>query len=255
MGGTIDKRFRYFKRNKTNKRLDTNFTNIKKEIRQFILRDYVCIDLKNSQPFFLSQLIKTIIQYDNNNIPLCSHLCCCDLVKTFGIKAFKHISKVRQNQEKPKMSNFRKFEQSVIEGKFYNDFILQYPGNLTREKVKDIIIKVMFSRNTSKINFCFIPYEEDKKKFASVYPFIYDVIKILKEKNHAELAICLQRMESYIFIDCIAKKLVNNGIVPITIHDSVIIPEGSQDKALEIMRAVFKQKFNVVPSFHVEPLK
>ena len=47
-----DKRFRYFKRNKTNNRLDTNITNLKKDLKQFIIGEYVCIDLKNSQPFF-----------------------------------------------------------------------------------------------------------------------------------------------------------------------------------------------------------
>lgn len=52
-----DKRFRYFKRNSTNQRLDTNFTNLKSELRQFIIGDYIQIDLKNSQPFFLSVFI------------------------------------------------------------------------------------------------------------------------------------------------------------------------------------------------------
>jgi len=56
-----DKRFRYFKRNKTNNRLDTNLTNLKKELRNFIVGNYVSIDLKNSQPFFLAILILYLI--------------------------------------------------------------------------------------------------------------------------------------------------------------------------------------------------
>ena len=56
-----DKRFRYFKRNNTNKRLDTNLTNLKSDLRQFITGDYVSIDLKNSQPFLLGILIDNLI--------------------------------------------------------------------------------------------------------------------------------------------------------------------------------------------------
>jgi len=56
-----DKRFRYFKRNKTNRRLDTNLTNLKSDLRQFIKGDYVSIDLKNSQPLLLGILIDNII--------------------------------------------------------------------------------------------------------------------------------------------------------------------------------------------------
>lgn len=248
-----DKRFRYFKRNPTNKRLDTNFTNLKKELRQFIIGDYVSIDLKNSQPFFLSQLIKTIIE-DNNNIPLCSHLSYSNLLKTFGVKAFKRILLVRQNEEKSNLANLKQFENSVVKGSLYDDFVELYHCKLTRDEVKNIVIKVLFSRNVISKKYSFIPYKADKEIFATVYPFIYDVIKLLKEKNHVALAICLQRIESYIFIDCIAKELVNSGIVPLTIHDSVIVKAEDKDQALEIIKNVFIQNFEVIPCFHVEPL-
>ncbi len=35
-----DKRFRYFKRNNTNQRLDTNLTNLKSDLTQFIIGAY-----------------------------------------------------------------------------------------------------------------------------------------------------------------------------------------------------------------------
>lgn len=59
-----DKRLRYFRRNKRNNRLDSNLTNLKKDFRQFLIGDFVAIDLKNSQPFLFSILLKEII---NNN--------------------------------------------------------------------------------------------------------------------------------------------------------------------------------------------
>lgn len=62
-------------------------------------------------------------------------------------------------------------------------------------------------------------------------------------------------MESYIFIDCIAKDLVEAGIIPLTIHDSVLVEAKDQDRALEIIHKVFLDNFGVIPSFEVEPLK
>jgi len=255
-----DKRFRHFNRNKTNKRLDTNFTNLKKELRQFIIGDYVSIDLKNSQPFFLSQVIKAISNHNlkdkPNTILSCCYLCDPLLSQSFGVRALQRVSLIHQKGKKANLVNLKQFTDSTINGTVYDDFLKLYNGNLTRDEVKKIIIKVLFSRNEITMKYRkFIPYESDKKKFSSVFPFINEVVKTLKTKDHASLAIYLQRLESYIFIDCIAKELFNNGIVPLTIHDSVIIKTGDQEKALTIINDIFKQNFGVVPSFHVEPLQ
>ena len=61
-------------------------------------------------------------------------------------------------------------------------------------------------------------------------------------------------VESYLFIDCIAKELVNNGIVPFTIHDSVIVKAEHQLKTIDIMNEVFMKQIGVTPSFKVENL-
>lgn len=62
-----DKRLRYFSRNKTNNRLYTPVTNLKKELREFINGNLVNIDLKNSQPFFLSQLLMKLLLKANGD--------------------------------------------------------------------------------------------------------------------------------------------------------------------------------------------
>ena len=84
-----DKRFRHFHRNKTNNRLDTNLTNLKSELRQFIKGDFIGIDLKNSQPFLLSVLLNSII--NNSKVLLCSINNDLDLNRTFGVKAIQKI--------------------------------------------------------------------------------------------------------------------------------------------------------------------
>lgn len=254
-----DKRFRYFDRNRTNKRLDTNFTNLKKDLRQFIVGDKVSIDLKNSQPFFLYQVLKAIIgekrQGTDTILPLCCYLDPSFLSETFGIRALQRILLIHKKSKTSEMVNLKWFSKSVLNGSFYDDFVKIYPNEIDRDEVKLTMLKVLFSRNTIvRGPRLFIPYEAEKKVFSSVFPFVGEAIKILKEKDHAKLAIYLQRFESYIFIDCIAKQLVDSGIVPITIHDSIIIEARDQRETLKIMKEVFIRNFGVLPSFHVEHL-
>ena len=247
-----DKRFRYFKRNNTNRRLDTNLTNLKSDLKNFIIGDYVSIDLKNSQPFLLGILIDNII---NNRDTLCYYLSNEKLFKAFGIKRIKQVLLISQKQEKCKMAKLRLFYDSVLKGTLYDDFINCYDNNITRDDAKDIMFKVLFSRNEySRGSKKITPYESDKKTFASVYPFVADVVIELKRNNHKTLPIFLQRLESYLFIDCIAKELVNNGIIPFTIHDSVIVRVEHQAKTIEIMNDVFMKQLEVIPTFEIKKL-
>jgi hypothetical protein len=248
-----DKRFRYFKRNNTNNRLDTNLTNLKSDLRQFIKGNYVSIDLKNSQPLLLGILIDNII---NNRDTLCCYLHESNLTKAFGIKAIRNVLLIHQKEEKVNMVNLNVFYNSVLNGDLYDAFINSFSGDITRDAVKKIMFKVLFSRNKYYYGYKKItPYESEKKTFASVYPFVYEVVKTLKAKDHSTLPIYLQRLESYLFIDCIANELVNNGIIPFTIHDSVIVKEEQKLKTIDIIKRVFREQVGVSPSFEIKSLK
>lgn len=252
-----DDRFRYFKRNKTNQRLDTNLTNLKKDLKQFIVGDYVSIDLKNSQPFFLGMLLNEIIKQEGiGQIPLCCSMVGFNLVETFGIKRVKAISLIHQKDKKAFLVNLTSFTSSVVHGSLYDDFVKSYNDGIPRDEVKDIMFKVLFSKNETNDKYkIFIPYEKEKEVFASVYPFVYRSVKALKSKDNVLLPVFLQKIESYIFIDCIAKKLVNEGIVPLTIHDSLIVKLDQKERTTEIINRIFLEKFNVIPAFEIKPLK
>jgi len=249
-----DKRFRFFSRNKTNNRLDTSLTILPKELRQFILGDYMIIDLKNSQPLILSQVIEGI--YDNlQTILLCSKFNIDSLRETFGIRVIQGISKSHQKQKNANLVRLKTFSKSAKNGILYEDFMESYPGKITRDEAKDIMLKVLYSRNVIHNNYkrC-IPYEAEKKIFASVYPPVYDYVYQLKSKDHTKLPVYLQGMESHVFIDCIAKELVNIGIVPRTIHDSVIVKKSDLDSALNIIYDVFREQFDTPPPLHIKNL-
>jgi hypothetical protein len=245
-----DIRFRYFKRNKTNYRLDTNITNLKKELRSYIKGDYVNIDLKNSQPFLLAVLIDNII---DGRETLCHHLNKELIVESFGVKAFKEIFKIHQKQEKKEKVSFRTYFDSVSNGVLYESIMNAYDNTILRKEAKGIMYKVFFSKNFYyKKRSKFIPHESEKKIFENVYPFIYEVIKILKEKNHKKLSIFLQQFESYLFIDCIAKELVAKGIIPITIHDSIMVKVEDRNRTIEIMESVFLREISIIPTLGIE---
>jgi hypothetical protein len=240
-----DHRFRYFNRNNTNNRVDTNFTNLKKELRQFIKDDLINIDLKNSQIFFLAILLNKIlhdkcilcVNYDDNLIS-----------EVFGFKHIKAIFKIRQNLKFDDLANLKAFVENATNGTMYESLMCKFP-DMSREQVKQIMFALLFSQN-SLGGWGFIPYEKEKESFKQVYPVVYSVVELLKEKKHNNLAVFLQKVESYVFIDCISSALIEMGIKPITVHDNIMIQRKDQDKAFEVIKNVFFENFGVVPAFH-----
>ena len=119
-----------------------------------------------------------------------------------------------------------------------------------------MMFKVLFRQNeTYKDHKRILPYQQQKEQFSSVYPGIYQAVYTLKKKDYTRLSIFLQRIEAKIFIDTICPALVNNGVTPLTIHDSIIVDAQHKSKALEVCEDAFNNQFGVIPSFHVEPLK
>ena len=118
-----------------------------------------------------------------------------------------------------------------------------------------VVVQFIFGGNKNEIYINYkkiIPYEKDKKIFASIYPLIYESIENLKTKDNVLLPVFLQKIESYIFIDCIAKELVNAGIVPLTVHDSVIVKTEHQERTIKIINKIFIENFNVIPTFEIK---
>ncbi len=124
---------------------------------------------------------------------------------------------------------------------------------MDRDEVKEMIMKVLYSRNVIHKGFKkSIPYKTEKEEFAKIYPSVYDFLVPLKSKDHRNLPIYFQKVESYLFIDCIAKELVKNGIVPITIHDSVLIQQKDTATALSIMQSVCEREIGIIPEFKID---
>lgn len=254
-----DKRFRYFKRNKTNSRLDTNLTSLKSELRQFMTGDFIYIDLKNSQPVllgaFIFNLINNSISSSSSSSDLCPYLTEIKMAETFGKRALNEVLKIHQKHQNSNTINFLHYYNSVKTGRFYKEFMKIY-STPDKKKLKEMMFAVFYSNNWTRYKSGKIgqPHLEEKEIFSTVYPFLGEAIYTLKKKYYKNLSIYLQQFESYIFIDCISKRLVENGIIPYTIHDAIIIEKEHKQKALKIMKEVFFKEVGILPTFEIEDL-
>ena len=97
-------------------------------------------------------------------------------------------------------------------------------------------------------------YNVLKKAFEVKYPCIGKIMRKFKKTKHSELAVILQKIESHIFIDQISLELIGNNIVPITIHDSIIIKESQQVESQIIMNNVLARNLGFTPIIQVENL-
>lgn len=192
-------------------RMHTNFTVLKKQLRN----NYVTIDgkktseidIKNSQPFFLANLI------------------------------------LNENKELSLSTEFKKFKNRVIDGTFYDNFLLSHPSMFkTRSEVKKFVYKVLFGKNREKC--------ELNMTFKQEYPLIYDFIVLFKTINNSykSLSYKLQRMESdFIYNDVIAiMKSFGLDIPMFTIHDSIVCKETDMVYVKETFDIFMEEKIQLL---------
>lgn len=254
----IEEKELFFKINDKNGRLDSNLTNLKSELRQFIVGDFQHIDCQNSQPLIVNFITDFISKSDSFHIPGTTPQ---PIYPSLGDESFKILKKELNNNELeylkffPKFNSktlkeFIKYRSDTFEGDFYlamqEHYEKLYGKHIDRKSIKQIIYKVFFSKNWQ--------YREEKKVFKAMYPAIYSLIYNLKKEKHNRFALCLQRFESEIFIQRISKKLVEADIMPFTIHDSIIVIEKDQARTKEIMESVYQEFLQQSPTFICEKL-
>jgi len=205
----------FFRHNKTNGKIDTNLTNLKKELKQFIsISGLVQLDISNSQPYILSLYL---------NSSLCSHF----------------LSEY-----------FNKYKVWTEKGLFYENFSKEYFNIknklLSRDEVKEIMFCIFYSKNDS--------YRKEKEVFKTIFPTVYSVIEYEKKQKHNELAIKMQKLESEICIDIICQELDKEGINYFTIHDAWVVDKFDEIKVKDIIEREFIKKYNSKPNIKIEKI-
>ena len=219
-------------------RFYSSITNMPSMIRKHLMIDnepVVEIDAANSQPGLMVKLVETFIR--ENQLIL--------------------------NQlEKSEIKKYRKLTGS---GNLYNYlkdcYIDHYKTKKKSELPKndlskdislfksEVISSIFFSRDYEKKNpKKLIVNNTLKNIFRNEFPFIANIINIYKKVNHNSLAIELQQIEVDLIIHQCSKKLLENNIKVITIHDGLLVKQSDYDKALGIVKSIYS-KNNLTATF------
>lgn len=240
---------------KENHRLNSTFTSMPKELRNFILingKPLEMIDIKSSQPYILSSILKTRFFLENKigyNLRSIHN----DIYKTIKLASdessifYKNNPIITDNSpykiESTRSSLYMWCEflsenqaQSVAEyglyefkTDFYQDIIdkniadfdddLLKNKNELRDKLKHVMMLILFDDNYQNRNNNFFI-----KLFKKVYPGVNALIeKIHRNIGKKEFAYIMQRTESYLMLNNVSRKFNEKfQQAPIfTIHDAL----------------------------------
>jgi hypothetical protein len=181
-------------------RFHSNFTRLKREIRESCLRvkykgiveNTFEIDIKNSQPMFLLLLLR------DNLIDL-------DFEEYQDYKKECHTGDIYKRLMKT-YTYFHKGEK------------------ITRREAKDFFYQYLFGEATKKNG----NLKNSRKYFKRMFPSIDRWMAYYKRENgHKAVAHNLQRLESNLIYNNIIKEIkqIDSSIPIITVHDSLIVPE------------------------------
>ncbi len=253
-----NKNLMYFKRNDCNARIDTNLTSLKSCLKKYIISDIPLyqLDLKNSQPVLFNIILDIIYKLINDNL---------DEEETYLTLCYKNkyiketVSLIYQWIKKDSkwvdilMKEIPLYKEYTSNGTWYNHLSDIYNKHyntdvFTRDMSKSLWMALAYSGNYSE------KYNTSKLAFEKEYKGIGRLLRKFKQKEYNQLAICLQQIESEIFIDSIAKKLCEKGIVPYTIHDSIIVNENQLEETRDVMMDVLYQHLGFTPIIDKEAL-
>lgn len=237
-------------------RFHSNLTNIKRELRNYLTYDgqkLVNIDIKNSQPLFSLLLFnedfykKNESQFTIYNIPTS-----LNLLSTINTSYITTLNMIVKTLEDPDKQYFEVYEEMINSGYFYEKISeLIHPGaEFDKQGIKEMIFTVFFSNN----RFIGQPEAKSKDDFRKAFPKVYEVFKKLKIKNHRALAHILQRIESEIVIQRVAKRIFEERPdLPIfTIHDSVVTTAGNEDYVSSVMREEIAKLTGLIVQLGIE---
>lgn len=201
-----------FTRGRTNYRLDTNLTNMAKDLRPFIngYSNTSYLDLNNSQPVLFNVI----------------------------------LNKINTSKNAKLKNEIEEYRQMTLSGKWYEflaslyGYDKKFDSITARSMAKQLWMLVAYSKNSTKFN---------KSIFKKRFPEIMKLIESKKALGHERFAIELQKMESRIFIDEISKELVEQGIIPYTFHDALMVPKEHELKAYQTMANILKTHLGAVP--------
>jgi hypothetical protein len=149
----------------------------------------------------------------------------------------------RKGASESLIAEIDRYYSLTTSGQWYEELMRIYETN-DRAECKKRWMEIAYSQNKH--------YADKKQVFENAYPGIYGIIKDSKKSDHKAFAIGLQKLESKIFIDDISRELVKRGIIPLTLHDGLMVPKDREEETLQVMRSVLKSYLGTEPTITIE---
>jgi len=198
----------------TSGRFHSNVTNLAKGLRPYLRvnGELVNIDIKNSQPY-----LSTIILTNPSKVSW--------LTENSVFALLLQSLKVSLNEDVKNYINL------VVSGQLYEYLMQEFAREgmtLNRDETKRQILRILFARNRMPkdgVN------RQCRQIFKSKFPTVYRIFNKIrghekgdKFSNFKRFAILLQRIEAYLMLDVILKRIYRElpGTIAITIHDSIM---------------------------------
>lgn len=259
----------YFSKDDFGNRLHTNLSNLPKELRNFLNYDgqlLVAIDIKNSQPymslpilakdFWLSKTTPekpTLLKIDKETYKDRKW----DKYKRNIIIMFNNFSEILYSQD----FQTSEFARNVIQGSFYEYLISVFEkskliklGNTElekRNKVKKMVLTLLFDNDNKDYN---KDENSASQTFKAEFPNVVRVLKHVKEGGYRTLAMLLQKIESFLILSRICKRISKERPkVPLfTIHDCIVTTHGNENYVLSIMKDELQKSIGMSPKFSID---
>ena len=226
---------------------NSNVTNCPSGFRPYLRvngEPLINIDVKNCQPY-LSTIVLT------------------DPLKASAFTENPAFIMVLQSLKVSHKQDVRKYISLVVNGNFYEYLMNEFAASglhLDRSATKRQVLRILFARNRA-------PNNETNRKarevFKKCFPTVHRIFNKVRgtakgDKFHSfkRFAILLQRMESYLMLDLVVKRIRREmpDVVALTVHDSVMTGILT-NKVEEVKKIIIEEMTNFVgfrPNVNIE---
>jgi len=240
-------------------RLYSSLVSFNKEFRPAISwrgAPMVAIDISNSQPYLLAALLtpdfwindgrgkSTVTLY---NLPYHTNYT--------HLYPIADIITLCNFLEQTQPADVVLFRQIVTSGKFYERLCHMIPkpkGRKPYERadMKTLMFKVLFTKNEAIDQ----GWAKAKRDFASLFPNVNALIRLIQSTGNANLPCLLQRLESHLMYNHVVPRIsCELKDAPIfTIHDSIVTTVGNERRVANILREELYYAIGNMPSYKYE---
>lgn len=265
----LEEKSYYFNKDEFGNRLHTNLTNLPKELRNFLSYDgqnLVSIDIRNSQPYMSIPLLSkkfwqskpipgkpTLFKIDSNMYKDRKW----DKYKRNIIIMFNDSSEILSSSD----FQLAEFVKNVTNGTFYEHLISVFDKSQSidlgtsepekRVNVKKMVLTVLFDFDNKFYNKA---ENSAYQAFRKEFPTVSKIFRHVKEGGYRSLAKILQKIESYLILSVICKRISKETPhIPIfTIHDSIVTTAGNEEYVQSVMKEELEKAIGLAPKFSIE---